>query len=160
PQALFKALFGAGVPPGDAGTAPPPRPLIVDRVLADYQALRNGNARLSSDDRRRLDDHMARLHELQVSLVAQQQQSTSAACANPNTSSGDMYRDFNAIVAMALICGYTRVASFGISTDDLYNKLPPGHPSDGGDFHENVAHRWMDPTNQSGILLPIWRKYF
>jgi hypothetical protein len=157
PMGLFNALFGTGVSPG--GMPPAQRPLIVDRVLQDYRALRNGNARLSTEDRQRLDDHLARLDELQRSLIAQQMQSQSAACASPMTGSG-MYSDMNSIVAMAFICGYTRVASFGCPIEDFYHALPPGKPSDGGDYHNNVAHRWWDPTNQSGIILPSWQLYF
>ena len=62
---LFNKIF---VPPTTGG--PAPRAPIVDRVLENYKRLRNGNRRLSAADRQRLDDHMARIAELQRKLTA------------------------------------------------------------------------------------------
>ncbi|MDB4979525.1 MAG: hypothetical protein JWM82_277, partial [Myxococcales bacterium] len=63
--ALFKQIFVTG------GGADPNALMwpVVDRVAADYRRLRNGNTRLSGDDRHRLDDHMQRLSELQRRLA-------------------------------------------------------------------------------------------
>src|SRR6185503_16812004 len=62
---LFNKIF---VAPTTGG--PAPRTPIVDRVLGSYKRLRNGNTRLSASDRQRLDDHIARIAELQRKLTA------------------------------------------------------------------------------------------
>jgi len=48
---------------------PAPRAPIVDRVLANYNRLRQSNRRLSAADKQRLDDHVARIAELQRKLT-------------------------------------------------------------------------------------------
>src|SRR5262249_6492958 len=63
-----KTLFNKIFVPEDS--AAPKRPPIVDRVLESYKNLRNGNKRLSAADKQRLDDHMARIAELERKLTA------------------------------------------------------------------------------------------
>ena len=48
---------------------PAPRAPIVDSVLANYNRLRQSNKRLSAADKQRLDDHVARIAELQRKLT-------------------------------------------------------------------------------------------
>lgn len=76
---LFRTLFIPNDAPSSKHT------FIVDRVMESYRSLRNGNRRLSTDDRRRLDDHMDRLAELQRKLNTE----FPAACAGVDTPLDD-----------------------------------------------------------------------
>ncbi len=61
PLTLWDAFFTSGQP----AQTPPLKKTLVDRVLADYQALR-GNGRLGAEDKRRLDAHIEFLHQTQT----------------------------------------------------------------------------------------------
>jgi len=159
PTKLFTALFGTGVPPG-GGTPPAPRPLIVDRVRENYRSLREGDRRLSQEDKVRLDEHLARLDELERELLAAQAGSSNAACTNPSMT-GTNLQQINSIIAMAMMCGYTRVANIGMQNETFAAQLPPSAPSwSPATWHNNVAHQWRDPTVQAGLIVPTWQIYF
>ena len=51
-------------------TTTPMRAPIVDHVLESYNRLKNANSRLSAGDKQRLDDHIARIAELERKLTA------------------------------------------------------------------------------------------
>jgi hypothetical protein len=172
-QALFNKVF---VP---SGTAPMPQPMtptptaparrpIVDRVLEDYRRLRNGNKRLSPGDRQRLDDHLARLAELQRRVGGSSggggggtapplpRPMTCDAVRRPTEDAsrvGDMARKlqlYNDVIAAAFMCGSSRVAVVA-----AYDKFVPF----AGDWHQDVAHQWSSAGPQK-LLIDSNRIFF
>ena len=68
PGRVWDTLFRDFTPPAPgmaAPAAPPPAKPIVDLVIEDYRRLKQGNTRLSAQDKQRLDDHLDRLAELE-----------------------------------------------------------------------------------------------
>ncbi len=145
-RALFDKIFVA------PDTGPAPRPLIVDRVLESYKNLRNGNRRLSAADKQRLDDHMARLSELERKLKA------GASCGDvtkPTDDAQDHYGNtaqdaiaygklWNEVVAAAFVCGTSRIGVLGYGSTDKFVAY-------GGDWHQEVAHQWQLADKQELI---------
>lgn len=145
-RALFDKIF---VP---EPTGPAPRAPVVDKVLESYKRLRNGNRRLSAADKQRLDDHMARIAELERKLNA------TASCGGVARPSDDADRHldsspedaiaygklWNEVVAAAFVCGTSRIGVLGYgSTDKLV--------AYGGDWHQEVAHQWQLADRQELI---------
>lgn len=141
--ALFNKIF---VPPPENTD---PRPLIVDRVIEDYQRLRNGSRRLSSADKQRLDDHLDRLDELQRKLNVQ------VDCGDvevPTTSSSDEWQSssygidpaaqkrfwqlMNDVVVAAFACDTSRIVTMFVT--DIFSSYV-------GDWHQDVAHQAQMP---------------
>ncbi|MBC8067706.1 MAG: DUF1552 domain-containing protein [Deltaproteobacteria bacterium] len=135
---LFNRIF---VPMEDEITTRPP---VVDRVLADYQSLRQGNRRLSATDRQRIDDHLERLDELQRKLAVQ------VSCGDvmpPGSNSTDEWNSssygydpaaqrrfwqlVNDVIVAAFICGTSRIAVLRVT--DHFSDFQ-------GDWHQAVAH--------------------
>jgi hypothetical protein len=146
---LFDRIF---VPPDDSM---PRRAPVVDRVLESYRSLRNGNRRLSAADRQRLDDHMDRIAELQRKIGA----GSGASCAgvtrpteeaddfggnNPEAAArwGQLYND---VVAAAFACGTSRVAVLDYGSTESF-------VSYGGDWHQEVAHKWQETAAQTKLV--------
>jgi hypothetical protein len=135
---------------------------VVHRVLESYHRLRDGNRRLSSGDRLRLDDHMDRLAELQRKLGA----ALPAACggvAAPTDDSllhdglapedGARYAAlYNEVAAAAFICGASRIAVLGLADEQRFVDFA-------GDWHSDVAHYWNDPARQD-LLQRSYRAIF
>jgi hypothetical protein len=148
--ALFNRIF---VPPAAAGTNP--RKPIVDRVIDSYRSLRNGNRRLSAADRQRLDDHLARLAELQRRLSVTRPASCSGVARPTDDSNrvGYSYQDpvksqrkfklFNDVIAAAFMCGTTRIAVVGVG--DTFSGFS-------GDWHQDVAHKFMTASAQQLLV--------
>jgi len=145
-RALFESIFVQSSTPAPAVVTRTP---VVDRVRESYERLRNGNfgdaKRLSADDKRRLDDHLARIAELdrRTKVVA------SGSCSNvkqPTTSVSDnlytRYTDlegsaqfhklFNDVIVAAFMCGTSRIAV--INADLQWSNYA-------GDWHQEVAHQ-------------------
>lgn len=147
PIDLFDELF-----PGTGG--PVTRPPIVDRVRESYLRLAQ-SPRLSTADKRRLDDHVDRIAELQRKLSA------GATCgAQPARPSSRMasrrssdllytppysldpashagyYQVMNEILSLAFACGISRCAVINCE---------PTFSTYAGDWHQDVAHQ----TNNS-----------
>jgi hypothetical protein len=139
-MSLFEKIF---VPPEETGE--PERPLIVDRVLEDYNRLRFGNKRLSTSDRQRLDDHLARLDELERKLNVQ------VSCGDimpPTKDSSDVYDSdgyfldaqkhgeywslFNDVIVAAFACDTSRIAT--MEALEQFSAFA-------GDWHNDVAHQ-------------------
>jgi hypothetical protein len=148
--ALFNRLFSAGA-----------RTPVVDRVLESYHRLRTGHRRLSSADRRRLDDHMDRIAELQrklntahaacPSLVAPAQDNAALDTTLPI----DAIRHaqlFNEVTAAAFMCGSTRIAVLGLPDELCFAQHA-------GDWHTQVAHEWQDPIKQALIATAYQRVF-
>ncbi len=151
---LFDRVFGTQMAQGTS------RPPIVDRVLESYQRLRNGNQRLSTADKQRLDDHMARIAELQRKLT------TNVSCTNLQKATEDS-RDsrgnsaaeaakycqlFNDVVVAAFTCGASRIGVFGLGDTSHFAAY-------GGDWHQEIAHQWQLPTPQQ-TLVDSYQKVF
>jgi hypothetical protein len=154
--ALFHRVFAPHDSP-EAARVP-----VVDRVLGSYKRLRDGNRRLSAGDRRRLDDHMDRLAELQRKLNA----AVPVACAGFAAPSGDSalhvspdpddavrYAQlYNEVAAAAFMCGASRIAVLGLSDDQRFVDFT-------GDWHADVAHFWLDPGKQDLIARSYQRVF-
>lgn len=121
-----------------------PREPVVDRVLADYQRVR-GSARISAQDRTRLDAHIARLVDFEAKLQAVQ----TCGTVEPPTAEAESvlhqpgfgtdpaaqalyYQLFTDVVAIAFSCDTCRIASFAADALMDYS---------GTDYHQDVAHR-------------------
>jgi hypothetical protein len=156
---LFNKLF---VPGGTTTPAAPPRKPIIDRVLQNYQSLRQSNRRLSADDKLRLDAHVAQLSELQrrVSVVPAPMKSCGSYTKPTDDSSSHQkdsplegakdYQLLNDVIAMAFACGTSRVAT-------LHCHLTFSDYS--GNWHQDVAHQWQDAGKQM-ILVAGLQKTF
>lgn len=156
-RALFDRIF---VPPADPSEQ---RPLIVDRVLEDYKRLRNGSRRLSEADRRRLDDHIDRVDELQRKLNIQ----VSCGDVQPPTSSSTdewgssfpvdpeaqkrFWQLINDVIAVAFACNTCRVVTMNIG--DTFSDFQ-------GDWHQDVAHQANVSAAQHDILAQAHQRFF
>ncbi len=137
--ALFNRIF---VPEEEETN---PRPPVVDRVMENYNSLRQSDRRLSADDRRRLDEHVTRIDELQRRLavavscgeIPVPTQDSEAVRGDPayhlrpdlNT---EFWQLFNDVVVAAFLCGTSRVAVMGVT--DQFSTYS-------GDWHQDVAHQ-------------------
>jgi hypothetical protein len=153
-RALFDKIFVA------PDTGPAPRPLIVDRVLESYKNLRNGNRRLSAADKQRLDDHMARIAELERKLTA------GASCGDVMKPTDDAQNHYgntekdaiaygklwNEVVAAAFVCGTSRIGVLGYGSTDKFVAY-------GGDWHQEVAHQWQLADKQE-LIKQSYQKVF
>ncbi len=161
-------LFGRLFP--NAGTPTPTRAPIVDRVLEQYRQLRNGNRRLSTEDKQRLDDYIQRVSEIQRRLGT-----TSASCSDVtrpavnNASLGNQpgfatnpaeharyYRLLTDILVAALQCGRTRVAALGLvsGTHDFSSEVA------GPAWHDDVAHPAQDDATAQRRMVDAQGAFF
>ena len=137
---------------------------VVDRVFESYQRLRQSNRRLSTDDRRRLDEHIERIHELQRKL------NTVSSCTNvpiPERDSRtvqnqagynfnpDAMTEFwqlhNDVIAVAFACDSCRVVT--MHCGDTFSTFQ-------GDWHQNVAHRANIPSGQEQEIIATAHQRF
>jgi hypothetical protein len=153
-RALFDTIF---VPP-DVGA--PVRTPIVDRVLESYRRLRDGNRRLSSNDRQRLEDHIARVAELERKLSAV------ASCGDVDAPSQDSDQHFGNteadaiaygklfgdVAVTAFMCGTSRIGVLGYGGTERFTAY-------GGDWHQEVAHQWQTPDRQD-LLVRSYQSLF
>lgn len=141
--ALFNRIF---VPTDDLAD---PRPPVVDRVIDDYMSLRQSDRRLSTNDRRRLDEHLERLDELQRRLEvavscgevmppgadSQDEWGNSSYAFDP-AAQARFWQLFNDVIVAAFICDTSRIAVLRI-TDHF--------SSYAGDWHQAIAHEAHTP---------------
>jgi Protein of unknown function (DUF1552) len=151
---LFASIF---VPPTKPTRAP-----IADQILKNYQSLRNGNARLSSEDRQRLDDHIANVDELERKLGA------TANCGAISTPTDDAQNHrtlqlsdglawaslFVEVAVAAFVCGTSRIGVMS-GYDERDNAL--GQYA--GKWHDDVAHKWNTPPGQQ-LLVRQYQNFF
>lgn len=156
---LFNKIFVAPTGPAAPDPNAPLRP-VADRVLADYNRLRNSNTRLSANDRARLDDHMQRISELQRRL---QTLPAGAQCGNVKKLTTDttklinqssyqitpslmtqVYQAFNDVIVAAFMCDTSRIAVVNIDED---------FSSYVGDWHQDVAHHAVDPDGAKQAII-------
>ena len=155
--ALFNKIF---VPPPDPGAVRPP---IVDAVLEDYKRLRNGNRRLSSGDKQRLDDHIDRISELERKLKV------TASCGGvviPQSSSADeltssygvdpeaqkrFWQLMNDVVVAAFACDTARIATMYVG-ETFSNYV--------GDWHQDVAHQANVSPERADLIFGGHQRFF
>jgi Protein of unknown function (DUF1552) len=149
---LFNRIF---VPPATPG--PEPRKPVVDRVMESYRRLRDGNRRLSTADRQRLDDHLARLGELERRLrVSSTRPPSCGGVARPGEDARSFFPSetdpvrarrkaqlYNEVIAAAFMCGTSRIAVHGI---------PEHFSSFVGDWHQDIAHKHTMPGPQQTLV--------
>jgi Protein of unknown function (DUF1552) len=148
---LFNAIFGTPNPT-------PSRPLIIDRVLQNYNSLRQSNRRLSAADKIRLDDHIGRLTQLQLQVTAQNRPLSCGMPAAPadNVSTWaqlddkglpidqqtSYYKLMADILLTAFSCGATRIGVFHeIMPYSIYQ----------GDWHQDIAHQFPSAIPQATL---------
>lgn len=151
---LFDRLFAGVTPPPPGAPAPMKRKPVVDRLLNSYKSLRTSNRRLSTEDKRRLDDHVGALDELDRRLVQSASPATltctvkkpaSLTTARGRGVAGDTayHKTLNDVIALALACGVSRVANINV----------PGIFSDySGDWHQLIAHNHTQAGPQATML--------
>lgn len=168
-RALFQQIYAPSEAPAEQ------RPPLVDRVLEDYKRLRNGDRRLSSLDRRRLDDHIARLDELDRKLNVR---TSCEGIEPPGKDSVSYYSDtffrdpaahgafwslINDVIVAALACDTSRIVT--LRAGDMWapggdTGQPAGWFSDTDlDWHQEVAHRSHEPARQA-VLREAHRGFF
>ncbi|MDX2053999.1 MAG: DUF1552 domain-containing protein [Polyangiaceae bacterium] len=159
---LFDQLFNT--------TTGPREKLLIDKTLANYTALRNGNQRLSSGDKRRLDDHIESLYELQRKLIAA---TSGTPPPRPATNSTDLsnkteysmdpalqvqaYQLWNDVIVAAFSTGTSRVISTSI-WDASFTTYPGS--AYGGSWHQEVAHKASIDAAAYTLLLTSYRTFF
>ncbi|MEM9692768.1 MAG: DUF1552 domain-containing protein, partial [Myxococcota bacterium] len=126
------------------------RPEIADRVLEDYQRARN-RARIGAGDRRRLDDYMERIFEIQRRADVQL---SCGEVERPTESSRDLdwpndgglsvanrfYQLINDVFVVATLCDSCRVGTVRLGDTS-------GFADFSGNWHQDVVHRthYVDP---------------
>jgi hypothetical protein len=164
-QELFDTLLGG------VASSPPGRPPVVDQVLASYNRLRNGNKRLSSEDKQRLDQHIAAVSDLQRRLGT----SLSAGCKVPPRPTSDnlsllpmdgnptknvqFFTMVNQIIAIAMSCGSTRIFTSTIDEDNQGCTFTT-RPAQGEDWHNNVAHAATSQTAAMSLIAQFNQVFF
>ncbi|MDX2019429.1 MAG: DUF1552 domain-containing protein [Deltaproteobacteria bacterium] len=144
---LFDKIF---TPQGTVTPVPVRKP-IVDKIIANYRRLRDSDRRLSADDRRRLEAHMALLAETEARLANANSEAFSCGKnTKPTESHSDNYGNMTKYVnllhdvfAVAFACGSSRIA-----TVSLYPFVGEG----GGDWHQSVAHQWQTNSAQDHLV--------
>jgi hypothetical protein len=147
--ALFDTLV-AGTP----SAGPTPRTPVVDRVLDSYKRLRDGNRRLSAEDKARLDQHIQAVAELQRRLgtaatsgcqVPPRPSTDNLSLKRSGSLAGDPSKNIqyftllNEVLAVALNCGTCRVATISIDENNQNLSFTQRAPQ-GEDWHNNVVH--------------------
>lgn len=145
--ALFRSIF---VPPDKPARAP-----IADQVLQSYKSLREGNRRLSSADRQRLDDHMANVSELERKLNATA--NCGAIVPPTDDASGHQTLQQNDFIAWSNLFADVAIAAFSCGTSRIgvlgmgYYQAEEALGQYSGDWHQGVAHQAV--TSQAQTLL-------
>jgi hypothetical protein len=129
-------------------------------VNEDYKRLRNGNRRLSSDDRNRLDAHISRVHELQRKLAV------TAMCGErqpPIDSEPALYGDqfflqtekhkeywqlMNDVIVAGLVCDTSRIVT--VHADGRW--FGEWFTNFAGDYHLELVHTSHLPESQKKVV--------
>jgi hypothetical protein len=162
---LFDKLFGTNTAPA--------RPLVVDQVLESYKSLRNGTARLSAEDKRRLDEHMQRIAELQRKLQAAAPPAPPARPAksssevdvvsNFNTTAApqvEFHKLWNEVVVAAFSTGVSRVASLGTWGWDFGVGRYGQFADYAGDWHDQILHKYAYSGPEHDQIVVANRRFF
>jgi hypothetical protein len=153
-QQMFKSLFG-NVTSSSSSSTPSGKPMV-DNILASYNSLRQGNARLSASDKSRLDAHIAMLAQLETSLSATLSCTTPVAPSDDAgnhsptsslanaTAHGQLWAD---LVVASFACGASRLGVFGWGDTSGF---APSYT--GSDWHGDAAHQWFTAQAQAWLL--------
>jgi hypothetical protein len=109
---------------------------VIQNVFGDYKKLRD-SGKLSTEDRRRLEAYVALIDQVQKNLAASPNPSCRAPMQEADNSSAAMHRNQAAVLAAAIACGQTRVASYVLSVP-----YEPIHTYS-HDFGKNIEHADM-----------------
>lgn len=159
---LFGTLFPTPIEVPD-GTP------LVDLVLENYNRLRQGNRRLSTADRARLEEHVQRMAELQRRL------NTVSSCGDVPASLGDNdqvygYRQgdwdtrpdkhaghmqmINEAVALGMACGATRVMVMSQGWPTSFSTL------EWNDFHDRGPGHQLHDSEEKGLEMAAMKRLF
>lgn len=131
PLRAFQTLFGAAADMQAAARDALRRRSVLDAVRGDLSSRRG---RLSAADRARLDAHAAALRDVERMLVP-----SSLSCERPgipaDLSSETAIDRQSELIAAALGCGLTRIASMQVRIGDNDNTLYPWVGLDSGGHH-------------------------
>lgn len=138
---------------------------VVDRVLENYNRLRQSNQRLSAADRIRLDDHIQRIDELQRKL-----NTNIISCGDVQMPSQDSrtvlrkqgyyyspedntryWQLMNEVVAVAMICGTSRIAT--MHCEDNFSTFQ-------GDWHHDIAHLSNNDAHAQRVISSAHQRFF
>jgi Protein of unknown function (DUF1552) len=162
---LFDKLFGT--------TTAPSRPLVVDQVVESYKQLRDGSARLSADDKKRLDEHMQRIYELQRKLQAAappapptrpaKSSSEVDVLSNFNTNASpqvEYFKLYNEVIVAAFSTGVCRVASLGTTGWEFGVGRYGTFADFAGDWHNDILHKYAYSGPDYDQLTAANRNFF
>jgi len=146
---LFESIFRPSTGEPEQARRP-----IVDLVMEDYRRLRDSNRRLSAADRVRLEEHLARLDELDRKLnvtpvvscgdiQAPEERGSRNGDAAEQVAEAQMFMD---VVAAAFACDTSRIATF--LTGDANTEYSFSDYT--GDWHGDVAHGAFDGSVEQG----------
>jgi len=168
-QGLFDTLLAGASSPSTSPMAT--RPPVVDRILDSYKRLRNGHKRLSQADKLRLDQHINAVAELQRRLST----TVSAGCQVPTRPAADnlklrpmdgapeknlqFFTMINEVLAVAMNCGATRIASFSIDENNQALTFT-GRAAQGEDWHNNVAHAASSSASAESLIKDFNQAFF
>ena len=145
---LFDQVFGGSIGGSEKLAS---NEYVVDRVLASWNSLRSGSSKLSSEDRLKLDGFVDNLYELErqvrigvglgCSAIRPVERGTrSGYSSNDLSVAAQNLKLFMDIVAMAFICGNSRIATMYLSNRFSTWAL--------GNWHQDIAHNHSDPDAQ------------
>jgi Protein of unknown function (DUF1552) len=162
---LFDKLFTTSTAPA--------RPLVVDQVVESYKQLRDGSSRLSADDKRRLDEHMQRIYELQRKLQAAappapptrpaKSSSEVDVASNFGTASSpqiEFYKLYNEVLVAAFSTGVSRVASLGTTGYEFGVGRNGTFADFAGDWHNDILHKYAYSGPEYDQLAQANRNFF
>ena len=140
-------------------------------MLESYKRLRNGNKRLSQEDKLRLDQHIQAVSELQRRLSV----SLSAGCqvpARPTTDNVSLrpmdgnpaknvqfFQLLTEVLAVAMNCGSTRIATFQIDENNQALTFT-SRAAQGENWHEQVAHSAQDGGSAQELVRQFNQTFF
>jgi hypothetical protein len=153
PRQVYRRLFGDAAPMGSAADALAARRRgILDVNRAELADL---SRKLGTDERDKLEAHVASLRQMEASLAAAGQPAPVAACTAPMRVTVDSQQNNNFpavtraqtdLLVSALACGMTRVASLQLS-----HTVSPTVPAwlNISEGHHSLSH--MDDGNTAGL---------
>ncbi len=175
PRVAYESLFTGFTPPSGAPTDPAKKAFflrqgksVLDLVAEDLGTMKNN---LGAADKRRLEQHADQVRQLEKNL--DQIQPVGAQCKVPKAVTADPAREggyayagedirgdvYTDLIAMALACDMSRVASYMLTYDKCWMGLPPGMPRSRPDIHqmshEGPALEFIDAV---GYLVKQWGK--
>ncbi len=140
--ALFDRLFAGSTPSQPQTMARKP---IIDRVIENYRRLRDGNRRLSAEDRVRLEGHIGRLRQVEQFLELPAPISCGSPL-RPTATRADrpaFYQAAADLIATAFACNVSRVAVMSVI---------PSFTNFTGNWHMDVAHMYSTPEAQAWLV--------